>query len=176
LRLLKLFGMNPRATFWLRAKERKFGFSWVVATWLALSIAVGVSIWFYAYKTSTQMSMETWASYAGKLQARVWFQEGRYRLLELTSYEKSQFTGRSDGPFEIWTWTGYTNTPSLTVQTADIEFVESFNSRMRQLWEDRQRGAEQSDPHEPPPRVSVSTRRGLRTLDSQPAPVSGGGR
>jgi hypothetical protein len=88
------------------------------------------------------MSMETWASYAGKLQARVWFQEGHHRLLEISSEDKSQFTGRTDGPFEIWTWTHYTNTPSLTVQTADKEFVDSFNLRMRQLWDGRQRGAE----------------------------------
>ena len=119
--------MNPLGTFWLRLKERKLGFGWVVVTWLALSVAIGVSIWFYAYKISTQMSMKTWASYAGKLQARVWFQEGRYRLLELSADEKSQFTGRTDGPFEIWTWTHYTSTPSLTVQTADKEFVGAFN-------------------------------------------------
>jgi hypothetical protein len=134
--------MNPLQTFWMRAKELRFGLGWIVASWWALSVAIGVSIWFYAYKISTQMSMEAWASYAGKLQARVWFQEGRYRLLELTSDEKSQSTGRTDGPFEIWTWTHYTNAPSLTVQTADKEFVDAFNSRMRQLWDGRQRGAE----------------------------------
>jgi hypothetical protein len=109
---------------------------------MALSVAVGVSIWFYTYRISTQISMETWASYVGKLQARVWFQEGHYRLLELSPDDKSHFTGRTDGPFEIWTWTHYTNTPSLTVQSADKEFVGAFNSRMRQLWDGRQRGAE----------------------------------
>jgi len=86
--------------------------------------------------------METWASYAGGLQARVWFQEGRYRLLELSQVEKVEFTGRTNGPFEIWTWTHYTNYPWLTVQTADQEFVDAFNRRMRQLWENKQREAE----------------------------------
>ncbi len=102
---------------------------------------MGVSIWFYAYRLTTQSSMETWASYAGKLQARVWFQEGRYRLLELSSDDKPQFTGRTNGPFEVWTWTHYTNAPSLTGQTADRQFVEAFNSRMKQLWASRQMGA-----------------------------------
>ncbi|HOW68936.1 MAG TPA: hypothetical protein P5186_24895 [Candidatus Paceibacterota bacterium] len=36
--------------------------------------------------------------------------------------------------------------------------------------------AQQSDAHEPPPRDSVSERSTIRTLDSQPAPVHGGGR
>jgi hypothetical protein len=35
---------------------------------------------------------------------------------------------------------------------------------------------EQADAHEPPPRASVRTCRVVRTLDSLPAPVSGGGR
>ncbi len=130
--------MNPLSTFWMRAKERKVGLGWIVLSWLALSVALGVSIWFYAYKISMQISMATWASYAGKLQASVWFQDGRYRILELSSDDKSQFTGRIDGPFEIWTWTHYTDTPSFTVQTADETFVETFNSQMRQLWDGKQ--------------------------------------
>jgi len=134
--------MSPLGTWWMRLKERHFGFTWMLVSWLLLCVTVGLGIWFYAYRLSTQMSTETWARYAGGLQARVWFQEGRYRLLELSSANESRFTGKTDGPFEIWTWTHYTNTPPLTVTTDNHEFVAAFNSRMRQLWEAQQRGAE----------------------------------
>lgn len=113
-----------------------------IAVAMSLSLAFGIGIWFFAYRLTTRMSMETWARYAGGLQARVWFEEEHYRLLELSSSEKMEFTGRTNGPFEIWTWTHYTNNPSLTVQTADQKFVDAFNRRMRQLWENRQREAE----------------------------------
>lgn len=125
-------------------KPTSANFGWRLACGLSLSAAVGIGMWFYAYRMCTQMSMETWASYAGKLQARAWFQEGRYRILELSSAEQSQFTGRTNGPFEVWTWTHYTNTPSLTVQTADLTFIDAFNSRMRELWDSKQKGAEQN--------------------------------
>jgi hypothetical protein len=133
------FGMSA---WWTQLKERHFGFSWVLLSWLLLCASVWLGTWFYAYRISTRMSMETWAYYAGNLQARIWFQEGRYRLLELSSEDKSRFTGRKDGPFEIWTWTHYTNSPSLTVTTDDQQFVASFNARMRQLWDARERGTD----------------------------------
>jgi len=142
LKVTYLFGMNPLSTLWLRAKERKLGLGWIVVTWLSLSLAFGIGMWFFVYRMATQMSMETWASCAGGLQAKVWFQEGHYRLLEMSPSDKLEFTGRTNGPFEIWTWTHYTNTPSLTVQTADQKFVDAFNRRMRQLWETRQKEAE----------------------------------
>ncbi|HOK78249.1 MAG TPA: hypothetical protein PLW35_11085, partial [Verrucomicrobiota bacterium] len=92
----------------------------------------------YFYRMCTQMSMETWASYAGGLQATVWFQQGRYRLLELSSSDKTEFTGRTNGPFEIWTWPNSATNPMLTVTTADKAFVDAFNRRMRQLVKNRQ--------------------------------------
>jgi hypothetical protein len=63
-----------------------------------------------AYRFVVQMKMETWADMAGHYQAKVFFDEGRYRLLELHPIIKidaenfgSKFTGKSEGPFEIWT-------------------------------------------------------------------------
>ena len=90
--------------------------------------------------------MEVWASHAGKLQARIWFEEEHYRLLELSAEGNLEFTGRSDGPFEIWTWRHYENPPSLSVETADEHFVDGLNSRMRRLW-DRKQG-DQDKPKE----------------------------
>ena len=139
----RTFGMNLLSTFWLRAKEKRCGLGWIVVTFLSLWLTIGIGTWFFVYRLATQMSMETWASYAGGLQARVWFQDGRYRLFELSASEKLKFTGRTNGPFEIWTWTHYTNNSSLTVQTADQKFVDAFNTRMRQLWESREREGEQ---------------------------------
>ena len=99
---------------------------------------VVLSLLFVSYRITSQMSMETWAEYAGKLQARVWFQEGKYRVLELSPDEKSQFTGKKDGDFEIWTWTHYTNSSWMVARSADRQFVEAFNQRMRQLSNEKQ--------------------------------------
>jgi len=94
--------------------------------------------------------METWGEYAGKLQARVWFQENRYRLLELTSTTNlnfsEKFTGKKDGSFEIWTYPVFNSAnPNwltwLTKDDSDQKFVDSFNERMKQLWNDKQKSA-----------------------------------
>jgi len=100
-----------------------------------------------AHRMVEQMRMETWGSYAGGLQARVFFQEGHYRLLELYPITKidadnfaSKFTGKSEGSFEIWTRPVYNDTNSiflwkwLNKDDSDQKFVESFNERMKQLW------------------------------------------
>jgi hypothetical protein len=121
-------------------KTRKIKWGWFITCWFFFSTALGIGIWFFAYRLSTEAEMDTWASYAGKLQAGVWFQEGHYRLLELAPDERSQFTGRTNGPFEIWTWTHYTNSSLLSVPMADQWFIEAFNSRMQQLWDGKQRG------------------------------------
>lgn len=129
---------NPFSVFWLKVKARKRELGWGIIVTVALSVALGVSSQFYFYRMCTQMSMETWASYAGGLQATVWFQQGRYRLLELSSSDKAEFTGRTNGLFEIWTWPQSGSDPMLTVSTADKAFVDAFNRRMRQLVKNRQ--------------------------------------
>ena len=81
--------------------------------------------------------LETWADYAGKLQAKVWFQENHYRLLELSPNNKIEFTGRKDGQLEIWTWTDYTNSSWFEAGDPDRMFVQAFNQTMRQLCDER---------------------------------------
>lgn len=58
---------------------------------------------------------------------------------------------------------------------AGIRLIEIFPETD---WKSQLAGikTEQADAHEPPPRASVPTSRVIRTLDSLPAPVSGGGR
>ena len=92
---------------------------------------------YVASRLASRMSMETWAEYAGNLQARAWFQEGKYRMLELSPEEKSHYTGRMDNDFEIWTWKDYANSSWLVAGSADRHFVESFNQRMRRLSDER---------------------------------------
>ena len=77
------------------------------------------------------MMLESLAGYAGKLQAGVWFQEGRYRLLELSADSQTVFTGGKNGQFEVWTWAHHENW--LVAGDADGAFVEAFNQRMKQL-------------------------------------------
>ncbi|MGC8989516.1 MAG: hypothetical protein ACP5MD_05290, partial [Verrucomicrobiia bacterium] len=128
---------NPFSLFWSKVRAGKRELGWMFFSWISLSLALVVSSWFYHYRIWTQTSMETWASYAGALQARVWYQEGRYRLLELSDLSKTEFTGRTNGPFEIWTWPNSATNPMLTVTTADKAFVDAFNRRMSQLVRNR---------------------------------------
>jgi hypothetical protein len=116
----------------------KFSKTLAIAGWIIWPIIF--LLLFVPYRISTQANLEIWANYAGKLQARVWFEEGRTRLLELSPNPKSGFTGRKDGDFEIWTWTCYTNSSWLVASDADRHFVEAFNQRMRQLLDEKQRG------------------------------------
>jgi hypothetical protein len=107
-------------------------FGWVVWPIVLLLLVV-------PYRLSNQIYLETWASYAGKLQARVWFQEGHVHLLELSPDTKTEFTGRKDGQFEIWTWPHYTNSSWMVASDADREFVGAFNQRMRELADEKQK-------------------------------------
>lgn len=106
-----------------------------IISWIALPLLFAMV--FIPFRIASQSSLETWASYAGKLQARVWFQEGHHRLLVLTPNSKSEFTGRKDGQYEVWSWGHYTNTSWLTVGDPDRQFINAFNERMRQLCEEK---------------------------------------
>jgi hypothetical protein len=107
---------------------------------------------FSAHRTIEQMKMETWATYAGSIQAKVFFQEGYYRLLKLYPINKidgsdfaSKFMGQNEGAFAIWTRPVYKDKNSnflwkwLNEDNSDQEFVESFNKRMKQLWNEKQK-------------------------------------
>jgi hypothetical protein len=114
-------------------KSPGIGMRLAIISWVFLPIVFVMLLVFH--HLGARMSMETWASYAGKLQARIWFQEGRYRMLELSSTDRSEFTGRKDGPFEIWTWPGNTNEPTpLFVPRADQDFVDAVNDTMKDMW------------------------------------------
>jgi hypothetical protein len=106
-----------------------------------------------AHRWVTQMEMETWAGMAGHYQAKVFFEEGRYRLLELHPITKidadnfaSKFTGKHEGIFEIWTRPIVNDTNSnhrlliwLNENDSDQKFVESFNQAMKLLWDEKQK-------------------------------------
>jgi hypothetical protein len=123
---------------------------WTIVGWLFVAFILFALV-FMPYRMITQMRMETWASYAGGLQARVWFQENHYRLLELTSITNldfsPKFTGKNEGAFEIWTHPVYKDTNSnflwiwMNKDDSDQKFVESFNRRRKQLWDEKQSSA-----------------------------------
>jgi hypothetical protein len=115
--------------------------AWTLTTRLAIIgwvfLPVFFLVFFIPYRIMSISRLETWADYAGKLQAKVWFQESHYRLLELSPNGKTEFTGRKDGEFEIWTWTYYTNSSWIDPGNQDLTFVEAFNKKMKQLWEQK---------------------------------------
>jgi hypothetical protein len=103
-----------------------------------------------SYRIITQMRMDTWAGLAGDFRARVLFQHGDYRLLEIqpvaeidTNQLAGKFTGRKEGFFEIWTRPVYISTNFsilnwLAKDTGDQSYVESFNRRMKLQWDEKQ--------------------------------------
>jgi hypothetical protein len=94
-------------------------------------------IFFLSFRTTNRLYLATWANYAGQLQAKAWFDEGHYRLLMVSPDNKTQFTGRKNGPFEIWTWTHYTHFSWVVANDTDREFVTAFNQRMKQLTDEK---------------------------------------
>jgi len=94
--------------------------------------------------------MDTWAGMAGDFRARVLFQHGDYRLLEIqpvaeidTNQLAGTFTGKKEGSFEIWTRPVYISTNFsilnwLAKDTGDQSYVESFNRRMKLQWDEKQ--------------------------------------
>ncbi|HXE55399.1 MAG TPA: hypothetical protein VN541_20410 [Tepidisphaeraceae bacterium] len=70
------------------------------------------------------------ATYAGSMQAHADYCNGVLREYELSAGGHSDFTGRRDGPFQIWRWTYY---PDLgrNNRFANQAFVQAYNSRMK---------------------------------------------
>jgi hypothetical protein len=103
-----------------------------------------------SYRIIAQMRMDTWAGMAGDFRARVLFQHGDYRLLEIqpvaeidTNQLAGTFTGKKEGSFEIWTRPVYISTNFsilnwLAKDTGDQSYVESFNRRMKLQWDEKQ--------------------------------------
>ncbi len=93
---------------------------------------------FRSYHGLQEMTVTTWASYAGKLQARQHYEDGRYRILRLEENTKHQFTGEMDGPFEIWTWNVYPEMRWFHETKANQTFVKDYNRTMKRIWDERQ--------------------------------------
>jgi hypothetical protein len=108
---------------------------WPVAH-ILFSILLMLTVSFFVQRVLTRMMIEHWASYAGTLQAKVYIQEGKFRILELAGDQKSEFTGRREGPFEIWTHVSRTNSSFyervVLPVTGDLEYIAAFNRRMRE--------------------------------------------
>ena len=100
----------------------------------------------------TQMYGMAW--YAATLQAAGDYDSGNMRLLEAAEGGGIEFTGRSEGPFEVWTWPSYPELqfPGLSrpVEYTTERFVASYNRHMRKMHEahlkDVQPDAEQAAP------------------------------
>ena len=104
--------------------------------WVFLPLAFVT--FFHTYYTVQQMTVTTWAGYAGRLQARQHFHQGKYRIYTLAENAKSEYTGKVDGPFEIWTWTIYPEMRWFHETEANQTFVNDYNRVMRRMWMERQ--------------------------------------
>jgi|GEM_PF-6443799 len=124
-------GQNSESApiFFMQKKWRRIMIGLVVSCSIAMFMVMCGSLWF-SYRTSTQMSTEMWAAYAGKLQAQSWRAEGKLRILELSQDENLTFTGRKSGEFEIWAWPHKAKTSWLEAENADDAFVAAFNRSM----------------------------------------------
>ena len=106
--------------------ERKRPSVWIVTSCLALASTIGLGIWFYTYRVSAENRIHALASLAGQEQAKAFFNEGHYRLYEISSREERlEFTGRMDGPYEIWGW--------APEEESDRVFMDAFNLQMKSL-------------------------------------------
>lgn len=76
------------------------------------------------------------ATYAGALQAANDFQNNKFRLYELKEDGNLEFTGKKEGPFELWYWPYHPITfdggKEMEVQS---NFTTRYNRSMRRLYQ-----------------------------------------
>lgn len=77
-----------------------------------------------------QNELYGFATYAGAMQAHADYANGVHRQYELVADTRSGFTGRHDGPFEVWRWTYYPDLGQSHLR-ANQAFVEMYNTKMR---------------------------------------------
>lgn len=82
--------------------------------------------------------MPSWVGYSAVVRASTDFEHGRMRIFELSKLEMSkggsqqEFTGRHDGPFEIWT-KAYFPVFSPPDRLNQEQFIKTYNVRMRTM-------------------------------------------
>ena len=111
---------------------------WLVVVVLLLTNIMTASLlvrWWWTDRLWEQ-EMYGMAAYAATMQADAHFRHGSLRLYELAPEQRSEFTGRHDGPYELWRWGFY---PSLgrPNRFAAERFVEMYNRRMRYMHDHR---------------------------------------
>jgi hypothetical protein len=75
----------------------------------------------------------TYATQSGSKQALSDFQKGKLQLYELNGErEKSEYSGRHDGQFEIW-YKWYYPTLGVASRYGDAEYVEYYNDKMKYM-------------------------------------------
>ena len=84
------------------------------------------------HNTMWELKMEGQAPYGATLQASADFRAGHLRLYRLTLDGPHEFTGKTEGQFEIWTWPSHADTGHPFAYTAE-RFVEAYNTRMRNM-------------------------------------------
>ena len=107
-----------------------------IVGWIFLPMIFAIA--FYSYWAIQRSTVTTWASYAGALQAKQHFQERKYRVFLLSEDNRHEFTGESDGPFEVWTWPAYPQMRRFHETEANQTFVDEYNRVIRRMWEKRQ--------------------------------------
>ena len=112
---------------------------------LVLGVLIATNLLSVAILLKTQRTEELWrdqmrgmAGYAAALQALSDFENGKLRIFELARIDLAEggqlfaFTGRRDGPFEIWT-RGYLQFLSPPDRYANEQFIKTYNSKMRYM-------------------------------------------
>lgn len=90
-------------------------------------------------------SASSFAKYAGALQAMDDFEAGRYRLYQLIEDRDSEFTGRYEGPFEIW-YKPYYPILGWPDKYCAKMFIKIYNSKMRYMHEHPEKFKPHPDP------------------------------
>ena len=95
------------------------------------------ALWFDRMRWRQQMYGMAW--YAATLQAASDYDSGKMRLLEAVQGADIEPTGRSEGPFEVWTWPMCADPQlpgiSRPAEYSTDRFVSSYNRHMKKLHE-----------------------------------------
>jgi hypothetical protein len=108
-----------------------------IISFVALAVCFGFwakTYWEIYSFTGWKEQVFTFATESGSRQALSDFQKGKLQLYELNGErEKSEFSGRHDGQFEIW-YKWYYPTLGAASRYGDAEYVEYYNDKMKYMY------------------------------------------
>jgi hypothetical protein len=112
-------------------KQRRFVAALIGLCCICL-VVLGFLVRAHLQNHAWENEMFAMAALAGSLQARADYERGNLQLYEVAADSEMKATGRSEGPFQIWTWPFHSMLGQPNKFAAE-QFVKSYNTKMKYM-------------------------------------------